>query len=948
MSTKNELEFRVRVTDDGLAPLAAKLDKVDQATEDLGKSAVSTGQQMGGIGKTADPALDTVYRRGRKAADGIESISAQLQRVQNALISIGVGDSFLNMIKGAAQTADEYNNLAARVRLVTGEGKAFEQGMEGIARVALATHASLEATGTLFTRLAEAGKSAGLNTEQAAEQALALSETINQAVQLSGSSAQASDAALTQLIQGLQGGVLRGEEFNSVMEQSPRLARALADGLGVTTGKLREMANEGRLSSAVVIDALKSQAQALKGEFETLPPTVGRAVQDLNTAWTIYIGETDKATGASKLAAQAIDALAKNLATVAGYLVDAGQAAAAFVALRLAQTFLGIGSAATSSAVAIGANTAALNAASVAGAGAAANVGRFAAIVGGIKTFGLLAIITNFRDIGTWIGEAAARLAGYKDRSEELAKAERDRTIVLTEQRRAVEAQQVAYKAATERQFELGEAAQRAIGKFDDLVKGGKSAADAVAEIGKDIDLASQPGIAAAAAVLDKLVADGKLSAAQFAAAWASALKGEDLQAFEVKARAALAGATREAERLTAVMDATLREAVRRSGADFDVLAGGMGRAARSAINDTDTIIAGLDRLRAQGVDVAKALEASLSAAIKTADSQRAVDALRERIEAMRETLGKRVADGLLQQLQDQAAKAAGAIGELGDALRQLGITSDTELLKAAGNAQRLYEEVVRTGGSAREQALAFEKFAQAATASGDQSAQAMVRARAAAHGFDTAIDAAGKTVVRRMGEAQQATDAVAGAADRAADGYRGMAKAADAAAQAAQAASEDKYGRPKGERIVGDSREERLAGQNAVDNTLLFALEAKLRAGSLGVGDSADIDAVIAALDQNDRIDRDLDRINPAAFSAQGLVDRSRWRVVREQLDAARRGIAGQGAGTPTPAGTTHTVTINLAGRAPVQIGTASARDAQALTAWLRELQDAAARTSG
>lgn len=123
---KNEVEFRVRETDDGLAPLAAKLDKVDQATDDLGKSAVTTGQQLGGIGKTADPALDTVYRRRRKAADGIESISTQLQRAQNALISIGVGDSFLNMIRGAAQTANEYSNLAARLRMVPIPARAGE------------------------------------------------------------------------------------------------------------------------------------------------------------------------------------------------------------------------------------------------------------------------------------------------------------------------------------------------------------------------------------------------------------------------------------------------------------------------------------------------------------------------------------------------------------------------------------------------------------------------------------------------------------------------------------------------------------------------------------------------------------------------------------------------------------------------------------------------------
>ena len=97
-------------------------------------------------------------------------------------------------------------------------------------------------------------------------EALRLTETVNQAVRLSGASAQASEAALTQLIQGLQGGVLRGDEFNSVMEQAPRLAKALADGLGVTTGALRTMAEAGQLSSETVIRALQGQARAVGPE----------------------------------------------------------------------------------------------------------------------------------------------------------------------------------------------------------------------------------------------------------------------------------------------------------------------------------------------------------------------------------------------------------------------------------------------------------------------------------------------------------------------------------------------------------------------------------------------------------------------------------------------------------------------------------------------------------
>jgi tape measure domain-containing protein len=125
------------------------------------------------------------------------------------------------------------------MRLVVGEGDALASALNGVVGVATRTGSELESVGTLFSRLAQAGKDAGLGSQQAAQQALSLTEAISQAIQIGGSSAQASEAAIQQLIQGLQSGVLRGEEFNSVMEQAPRLARALADGLGVTTGELR-------------------------------------------------------------------------------------------------------------------------------------------------------------------------------------------------------------------------------------------------------------------------------------------------------------------------------------------------------------------------------------------------------------------------------------------------------------------------------------------------------------------------------------------------------------------------------------------------------------------------------------------------------------------------------------------------------------------------------------
>lgn len=741
-------------------------------------------------GASSDASLGGMQQRGLKAADGIKSISEQLALVQKAFVLFQGGDFLSSLIKDTAQTADEYNNLAARIKLATGEGELFDQAMGRVQQIALETNSALQGTGNLFARLTDAGKNAGLSAEAAVSQALDLTESINQAVQLSGASAQASDAALTQLIQGLQGGVLRGEEFNSVMEQSPRLARALADGLGVTTGELRKMANEGRLTSEVVIGALKSQADTLKSEFETLPPTVGRAVQNLATSWTIYVGEADKATGASQLAARAIDGLAKNLDTLAGYLLDAGQAAAAFAALRLAQTFLGIGAAATTSATAIAANTVAMTAAGTASTAAAASVGRFATILAGLKTFTLLGLVTNFQDIGTWIGEGIAKLQGYKDKTDELAQAERSRVMVAKEQLKIVQAQAAANRAAADAQFELSKAAQGSLGVFDDLVAKGQSAGEAVAEIGKDFDLASLPGIANATAVLDKLAADGKISADQFKQAWADALKGEDLQVFEVNARAALAGTARESERLAAIMDVTLREAIRRSGGDFDVLAGGMSKAARSAINDTDTIINGLDRLKTQGVDVGKALELSLNKSIKTADSQQSVDALGKRIEGLRNLLGAKVTDGLLDQLRKQAEAAGLSLDNLpkkiediatrtAKAFKDMGVQTQRELSESALKAARDYE-LIKASGQATADGLAkaWKQMAEASIAANGGAASETLRAEAAMHGLEIAVDRAGKTIVRAMGEGRNGMHSYRDAVDDAKKSVEELAEA--------------------------------------------------------------------------------------------------------------------------------------------------------------------------
>jgi len=380
--------------------------------------------------------------------------------------------------------------------------------------------------------------------------------------------------------------------------------------------------------------------------------------------------------------------------------------------------------------------------------------------------------------------------------------------------------------------------------EFDKLRTSGKGVSDALDGIAKNANLSDTAGIEAFSIAMRDLGVQGKASGDQIREAFAGALKGEDLAVFEVRARAALAGSRNEAELLATVLDASLREAIRRSGADFAVISGGMGEATRSAINDTELIITNLDRLKDQGVDTAAALTASIGRGIQTADSAAAIQSLRGQIEAVRKVLGDQVANTFLDQLGAKARQVTSEVGGLSAALKSLGVTSDADLRVAAKASRRLYEQVRATGGSAREQGEAFRKMAADAIASGDTSALAFARAQAAIQGFEISTDSAGRTTVRAMGEAAEATRGAGRAADGAAGSYGNMAQSAEQAAAAAKKLAEinaryasplgaDKYSAPTGGSVTGNTREERLAGQNAVDNSLIFRLRDQLAVGA-------------------------------------------------------------------------------------------------------------------
>lgn len=252
-----------------------------------------------------------------KQLSNIERSMNSLNRVSANLFKAGIAGFGVSQLKGFA---DGYTEIQNKLRLVESASISSSKGLNNVFDIALKTNQSINATSGVYQRFAQNAETLKISQAQIAS----LTETVSKAVAVSGASAGAADAALTQFGQALGSGILRGDEFNSVMEQTPALAKAIATGLGVTTGELRNMAKEGKLTMDVLVPALERAKESVDDQFNTRILTISAAFENLNTSTIKWIGELDKSTGASEAFAKAINEIANHLTVVASLAAGAG------------------------------------------------------------------------------------------------------------------------------------------------------------------------------------------------------------------------------------------------------------------------------------------------------------------------------------------------------------------------------------------------------------------------------------------------------------------------------------------------------------------------------------------------------------------------------------------------------------------------------------------------
>jgi len=270
-----------------------------------------------------------------KARKGVESISdslTRLQRVVGVLAAVGIS---ARAIQSIGRASDLYSNLYAQIGLVTASALQQSDAFDEVLDIANRTGQAMDSVTALATRSIRALESSGESADEATRKGLALTDAISDAVRVSQAPVAQTTAAIIQLSQGLGAGALRGEEFNSVMEQTPRVAQAISDALGVTLGELRELANDGQLTTEVVTNALLSQAATLRAEANDIPRTIAESWRALSNEVTAYIGQASKATGAGETIADSLFAISENLDAVFSALLIAVQALTLAIAGRL-------------------------------------------------------------------------------------------------------------------------------------------------------------------------------------------------------------------------------------------------------------------------------------------------------------------------------------------------------------------------------------------------------------------------------------------------------------------------------------------------------------------------------------------------------------------------------------------------------------------------------------
>lgn len=263
--------------------------------------------------------LEQLEQRLHQYDDEAEHATHQTDRLMSSIKRLIGTYASIRGVLSLINLSDTYASNTARIDMMNDGPQTtaeLQKLQNQIYQAAQRSRGQYQATTNLVAKLGTLAGDAFSNSDET----VAFAEQLNKQIALSGASTQAADAAMLQLTQAMSSGVLRGEELNSILEQAPTIAKTIADYMGVTTGEMRELASEGKVTASVVKNALLSAAEETNEKFEQMPMTWGQV-------WNSVVNRLIKA---SEPLLAFLNLLANNMDTLEPIIVGAAAAVTAY------------------------------------------------------------------------------------------------------------------------------------------------------------------------------------------------------------------------------------------------------------------------------------------------------------------------------------------------------------------------------------------------------------------------------------------------------------------------------------------------------------------------------------------------------------------------------------------------------------------------------------------
>lgn len=255
--------------------------------------------------------LEDIGASSRTSADAVDLLKRALGGLAAAL-----------SIQKIIQAVNAYDRLQNQLRVAGMAADQLAGSTDRLLKIANNTRQSIEATGTLYGRLAGATQELGATQEQL----YTFVQAVGSALAVNGTEAGTAAGVLLQLSQAMGGAVIQAQEFNSVIDGARPLLAAAAkhiDGAGGSVSRLKAMVNDGEVTAEAFFKAVLKGAPQLEAQLGLAVTAIDQAFQVLSNNWTVFIGRLSETTGFSRAVSGAILTLAANLDTIAKVALSA-------------------------------------------------------------------------------------------------------------------------------------------------------------------------------------------------------------------------------------------------------------------------------------------------------------------------------------------------------------------------------------------------------------------------------------------------------------------------------------------------------------------------------------------------------------------------------------------------------------------------------------------------